>query len=306
MSVAASVLLATLLALTPASARAEAPAVDETHRARAELRRALHEEPQFVKVHAAEAMLELGLGADDVKRVFEQERRLHESQSPYRIGIWRVLARTASAPQERQAFIDPILASFRDAASPDAETAVEALAKLEYAVPEADRPGLRAWTEAVATDRRSYGRWLLAVAGDDRDVRRLAELLSDPHPMTRGAAAYGLRFMAKRLPPDVIEQLERAADKAGPQDSRAHLVGAAFATTTDPARLRRYRDLLIPLARGGTKAEKYEALNAFADRGAAGDVPLVVELLGDAEPDVRVSAARALLMIDRRLRLANR
>jgi SSS family solute:Na+ symporter len=274
--------------------------------ARAELRRALHKESEFVKVHAAEALLELGLERDEVRRVFQEERRLHESRSPYRLGIWRVLARTAVEPAERREYEEKILGSYADPGSPDAEGAVEALAKLDYAMPEAHRRQLREWSGAVAGDRRAYGRWLLAVAGDEKDVRRLAELLTDPDPMTRGAAAYALRFLSERLPPDVVEQLERAADAAKPEDSRAHLAGAAFATTKDDARRKAYRELLVTLARGGTKAEKYEALNAFADRGDAGDVPLVAGMLGDPEPDVRVSAARALLMIDRRLRLANR
>src|SRR4051794_7599525 len=69
----------------------------QLERARGELRRALKDEPKFVKVHAAEALLELGIG-QDVKSVFESERRRHEAESPYRIGIWRVLARTATTP----------------------------------------------------------------------------------------------------------------------------------------------------------------------------------------------------------------
>jgi HEAT repeat protein len=64
-----------------------------------------------------------------------------------------------------------------------------------------------------------------------------------------------------------------------------------------------YRELLIPIARTGVKKEKYEALNCFAARGDAADVPLLVELLTkDPEADVRINAARALLFVNDRLR----
>jgi SSS family solute:Na+ symporter len=272
----------------------------QRERARRELRRALQDEPNFVKVHAAEALLELDL-REGVRGVFEAERARHETESPYRIGIWRVLARTADTPAERKSFTDKIVAAYADPNSPDADGAVETLAKLEYAMPAKDREALHQWTEAVPAARRSFGRWLLAVSGGDDDVRRLAELLSDPDPPTRGAAAYGLRFMAKRLPPDVVKRLADVADTARPDGPGAYLIGATFATTGEADRRTRCRERLIPLARTGTKAEKYEALNCFAQGGDAADVPVLVESMSDPEPDVRIGAARALLMIDRRL-----
>jgi HEAT repeat protein len=144
---------------------------------------------------------------------------------------------------------------------------------------------------------------LLAVPGDASDVRRLAELLKDDDPATRGAAAYGLRFLGTRVPDDVIPQLEAAADSLRPQDWAAYLVGNAWVFTRDPAKAKAYRAQLIPIARTGPKKEKYEALNCFAARGDAADVPLLVELLTqDPEADVRINAARALLHVDRRLR----
>jgi SSS family solute:Na+ symporter len=253
-----------------------------------------------VKVHAAEALLELDLG-EGVRSVFEAERGKHERESPYRIGIWRVLARTANTSAERKSYIDKILAAYADPNSRDADGAVESLAKLEYVMPANDREALQRWTEAVPVARRSFGRWLLAVSGGDDDIRRVADLLADPDPPTRGAAAYGLRFMAKRLPPDVVKRLADAADAAKPEGPGAYLIGAAFATTGEADRRTRYRERLVPLARTGTKAEKYEALNCFAQRGDVADVPLLVESMSDPEADVRIGAARALLMIERRL-----
>jgi SSS family solute:Na+ symporter len=271
-------------------------------RARTELRTALRQEQKFVKVHAAEALLELGIG-EDVRAVFEEEQKLHSDEQPYHIGIWRVLARTSTSDGERRQYTDKILAAWRTNKEPDTANAVETLAKLEFHVSDADRAELQKWTEASKTDRRSFGRWLLAVSGDADDVRKLAELLKDDDPPTRGAAAYGLRFLQKKVPDDVIPLFEAAAESVRPQDPAAYLIGNAWVFTKDPAKAKAYHDRLVPIARTGIKTEKFEALNCFAACGDASDVPLLVELLtGDPEADVRVNAARALLKIDSRLK----
>jgi len=278
--------------------------VDGAHldRARAELRKALRQEQKFVKVHAAEALLELGIG-EDVRAVFEEEQKLHSDEQPYHIGIWRVLARTSTSDAERRQYTDKILAAWRTNKDPDTTNAVETLAKLEFHVSDADRAELQKWTEAMKTDRRSFGRWLLAVSGDADDVRKLAELLKDDDPPTRGAAVYGLRFLQPKVPPDVIPLFEAAAESVRPQDPAAYLIGNAWVFTKDPAKAKAYHDRLVPIARTGIKTEKFEALNCFAARGDASDVPLLVELLtSDPEADVRVNAARALLKIDSRMK----
>jgi SSS family solute:Na+ symporter len=276
--------------------------VEEAHldRARAELRKALRQEQKFVKVHAAEALLEFGIG-EDVRGVFEDEQKLHSDEQPYHIGIWRVLARTSTSDAERQQYIEKILAAWRTNKEPDTANAVETLAKLEFHTSDADRAELQKWTEATKTDRRSFGRWLLAVPGNADDVRKLAELLKDDDPDSRGAAAYGLRFLGKRVPDDVIPLFEAAAESVRAEDRAAYLIGNAWVFTKDPAKAKAYHDRLVPIARTGIKTEKFEALNCFAARGDVGDVPLLVDLLtNDPEADVRLNAARALLAINSR------
>ena len=290
----ANLMMLFLAAASPASIEER-----QLTRARDELRRALREEPKFIKVHAAEALLDLDLG-QDVRRVFEDEQRLHADEPAYRVGIWRVLARAAKTPAERQAYVDKILAVYADPKASDSVHAVESLAKLEYAVPERDRAALQAWTENPGTERQGYGRWLLAVSGTQEDVERLAELLADERPVTRGVAAYALRFMPKRITPEVIDKIAAAADSVRPDDLRGHLIGAAYATAPHGTPMQRFRELLLNLTRDGTRTDKCEALNGIASRGDAADVPLAVQLLGDPDADVRVSAARTLLTLTKR------
>ena len=72
------------------------PACDDTsleESSLAELKHVLHNQPEFIKVHAAEFLVWLG-HKDEVREVFLRENDLHGSQPKYRIGIWRVLAQT--------------------------------------------------------------------------------------------------------------------------------------------------------------------------------------------------------------------
>lgn len=300
----ANILVFLMLALAFQSDALAGSPVGDVQRARAgdELKRALREQVGFIKVHAAEALLELEMARTDVRQVFEEELRLHESESPYRIGIWRVLARAADTPGGRQVYIDKVLAAYNDPKSPDSLHAVETLAKLGYPLADADRPALLKWCEAPQTERQAYAQCWLAAAGTPDDVQRLADLLTDPRPITRGVAAYGLRHLTKPLPPAVLDKLAAAADAAQPDESRAYVIGAGFVTTPDDARRQRYRIQLLALLRDGATADKTEVLNCFAARGNAYDVPLIEKELDNPEADVRICAARALLNIDRRLK----
>ena len=93
-----------------ASGVAAQPATNDALHQRAieQLQTALNEEKEFVKVHAAEALV--GLGYDkDVLRVFVEEEKTHGKEPHYRIGIWRVLVRSTKDPAVREKYIERIL-----------------------------------------------------------------------------------------------------------------------------------------------------------------------------------------------------
>src|SRR5262245_58937620 len=101
----AIVLLST--ARLPASDAVES-SKDELHdRAVSELQRTLKAETKFVKVHAAESLLALGYG-QDVQGVFQDELKQHGEEPQYRIGVWRVLARSAHDKQQRKFYLQNI------------------------------------------------------------------------------------------------------------------------------------------------------------------------------------------------------
>ncbi|MDB5386358.1 MAG: Na+/solute symporter, partial [Planctomycetaceae bacterium] len=88
------------------------------------LRETMDRETRWIKVHAAEYLLELSYPLG-VKTAFEAELAAYENQPQYRIGIWRVLARSATTAEERQMWVDRIRAVVTDKASKDRVHALE-------------------------------------------------------------------------------------------------------------------------------------------------------------------------------------
>lgn len=98
-----------------------------------DLRQLLHQQNEWIKVHAAEFLLKLGY-PEGVKEVFLKEEQQFHTKSPYRIGIWRVLAQSSTCTQEKEKWISKIKDAFLDSLGPDRLHAIETLAKLKTSV----------------------------------------------------------------------------------------------------------------------------------------------------------------------------
>src|SRR5262245_41161699 len=83
---------------------------------------------EWEKVHAAEALLENGY-SEGVTEVFEAE--LGRAGPPFRIGVWRVLAKSQGNDlKAADGYIDRIRETFLSREAPDRAHALESLAKL--------------------------------------------------------------------------------------------------------------------------------------------------------------------------------
>src|SRR5690606_4928979 len=78
-----------------------------------DLNHLLQTQQGWIKVHAAEYLLWTGHG-DAVKQVFVAEEKQYGNSTPYRIGVWRVLAQAASDSIERNYWIKKIAQAFLD------------------------------------------------------------------------------------------------------------------------------------------------------------------------------------------------
>ena len=280
-------------------AAANATPVVESNRPLAELRRALVQEKQFIKVHAAEALINLGYGPE-VLPVFEQELAAHGNEPQYRVGIWRVLAQIAPERQNRDEYLSKLRALSLDKRADEQVVAIESLAKLRYQAPEKDRPRYLELAGILKGGGAAYCRWLLAVSGSPVAIRALAEGLNSNDADERGVTAYALRHLSKQLPSDVAQSLARAAEKASDSRQNVYVVSAALATSRDADRAAKFKQRLTSRTRSASGEEKYEICAALAVVGSDEDQPLLTELLSDPEADVRVSAANAIERIGRR------
>lgn len=263
------------------------------------LRRALIEEANWVKIHAAESLLALSYG-EDVQKVFEAELKQCGDEPQHRIGVWRVLARAAPNNQQREKFLEQLRAAALEPHGPDVLHAVETLAKLGYKVPESERPQIDCLAETLPEGGVSYCKWLLANSATPSELDALADLLEHPEASVRGPAAYALRHLARELSPDIVGKLAHAATTEPPSENRVYLISAAYVTARDDAEAAKFRELLLPYLKSGTKDEKYEGMSALAVRGELSELPFIDSFLKDPEADVRVAAANAALRVARR------
>ena len=272
-------------------------------RAVAELRRALNEEPEFVKIHAAEALLALGY-PDGVREVFELEAKKHSHQEIYRVGIWRVLARAGASSKRRKYVTRKLRDIFLDSSAPDRLHAVESLAKLRYQIPPAERADF----EAAATSKNSgislFTNWALSRSYEGPFQQRIAQFLDSEDPIARLRAAYILRYLEKLSDENRGKLKQTAAIEPIDTMTYAYVMGSSFVVANayrDEEQVARCRSKLYRIAQTGKLREQYAVCEAFAECGVINDVAMLVSVLENAEADARVAAAFALLRIERRV-----
>ncbi len=283
--------LAVCLTLMPLAAGA---VTAEFHdRAVAELRDALRTETAWVRVHAAEALLRNGL-PEGVEAVFLPEA---ETSAPkHRIGVWRVLAQAQRDPELRERYVERIRAAFLDLDGPDRLHAAETLGKLGDA-----RRSTALLLAATASDvpLGAYARLILANTGAVEDTEYLAALLGSYDEDVRNTAAYALRFAPRMDERTLARVREAALAEPGDSPARLNLLIAWLAHAEDTDR-NASTELLKPYAESSDTSARYQFGEAMALRGDAEEVPLLLRLLDDADADVRISAANALLAVERR------
>lgn len=287
------------------------------------------EAPDWVRIHAAEALLWHG----DPQPVAEVFSDLQPTEPEYRIGVWRVQAQLADSPELRKQRLEPIRRALRDPAGPDRVHAAEALAKLAAPLTAEDRHAAEQMAASPDPAVAAYSLWLLADAGEEagraRARERLLELLEAEDPIARLRAAVAIRNL--KQPPTAAERtLVAAAAAAEPEDSPAkiHLLGTAWllaqrggavaapdseSASRDSESTSRDTESASPgLSRGAwgdavrarttaaAAGDRYAAAMLIGEGGSWQDVPELREMLDDGEADVRLAAAHAILRIDRR------
>lgn len=276
------------------------------------LQTVMHTQSEWVKVHAAEFLIWTG-HPRRVKEAFKAEEQKYIDQSPYRIGIWRVLAQLSDG-EERKEYDGNILQAFADTAGKDRIHAAETLGKLKIS-PYASHP---AETRAALNDGtpalRAYANWAVAYTGDSAMANAQAYFLhniTNPEAdiMLRKIAAYVLRYidgMDKAVWNTLADEvLDMPEDADGRLNFLTTAVILAEAGDTKTEKYQRLRNELLENATAGSKAVRIEIANALVAKGTDADLPLLQQWLRNELPlgvvaddaDVQASAAYAILKI---------
>lgn len=243
-------------------------------------------------MHAAEALVWNGY-SQEVRPLYAEAART-TADPKTRVAAWRVLAQiTASSRAEREKYVLKVRDFALDTHGPNAEFALESLAKLGYAG--RDKPFVEQ-AQSGEPVMRILARWVLANSGKPQDETYLAELLDLPDARMRAVTAYALRFL-KKLQPATLAHLQKRLEQE-PEDApdrffyviTLYLHGPAAERETRKAELFRY-------AEKGNAEGKYQALLMLGRWADASDLPKIAPYLEAGEADTRIGAANAILTI---------
>ena len=297
------VLLATALtaAVAPSARAAADPsqaAAELRGRSVEAIRQVFGQEQRWIKVHAAEYLLALDY-PEGVKEVFTKELGLHGSELQYRIGIWRVLARAANNEDERAEWIDKIRDVCLAPAASDRLHAMETLAKLGYKLHDDELATMEQAAQLENNTLAPYAAWVLANSERPGGEARLAKLLDSPSVDVRRSAAYAMRHLPLISASAREKLLSAARSETAESKARVSIIAAA-AVHVSPVDQSSLKAKLPGFAAQGTSEDRVEAGRTLAQIGNNSDLPLLTSLLDDPNPDLRATAANAILRIGRR------
>lgn len=263
---------------------------DDAATARATLRRVLTEETAWVKVHAAEVLNAYG-ARDEVRATFLEEARRHETEKPYRIGTWRVLA-VADARGDWAARIEKV---FLDEKAPDRLHALESLGKLHRVVHGETRAAVQRWCGAAGPGEAVFGDWVLASAGEPGARDKISAVLASPEPVARLRAAHILRVSSDVTAAEKARVAEAARTESRETAGYVYIIGAAYTLNADPAQMTTWRGELERIIRTGTPGAAHAAWQGLLGRVTVAEVNKLAPGWAQAKGDAAIGAAWAVL-----------
>jgi hypothetical protein len=274
---------------------------DLAGKAREILERALREESGFVRIHAAEALLDIGNG-ENVPAAFLPYPSPADTGTTNnaRIGIWRVMALASATPKEREKWISHVRLVALDPAATDRLQAVETLGKLQVQLAPDELQAIRKWAAESVPAVAPFPWWVLHLNGAPDALPKIVAALGTAEPIARLRAAYILK--RDKLKGAGAGAALAHAWAAEPPDSPAYsyLLCAMATLGDDPAQQRECLDRLGMLIAPGVKATgQYEACLTLMRLWPAENAGKFAHLLDSPDADTRVGAAWAVLHLSR-------
>lgn len=252
----------------------------------------LESENGWVKVHAAEALIENG-DKKIVREVFLKEEREGNWAPQPRVGLWRVLAMAAENPQSAGEWVLRIRQTSEDVHSSARIHAIESLCKLGVKIDDDKVVSTEAWAAKLSEADALFVLWALWLSGSEKAACEVAKSLSSEVDTARLRAAYILRKSGTR-DAKIAESVLRAAERE-PADSLAYpyLAGAAYALAESSEEGEIWRKKLYDIAKTGTPGARFAACQCLL--GSSVDEGIMISLLDSPESDVRIGGAQVIL-----------
>jgi len=249
----------------------------------------------WLRIHAAEGLLDQG-PSSKVRELFRPEA--DTATAPYRIGVWRVLARSTTGT-ERDGYVARLRKVLYDPQASDRISAAESMAKLD-AVDHSDREVILNWLTTADSASAAFPRWLLVLSSRsnerNQDETELAKLLSADDPVARLRAAYALGRL-KTLSANSLSGLrEHLQIESVDSIARIYLITAILLHNDDPAEISELEPQLARYANGKPN-EQLELGLVTGLRGKPEGIALLTPLLKSSEGDARIGAASGLLRL---------
>ncbi|QYM79383.1 hypothetical protein K0B96_01825 [Horticoccus luteus] len=263
-------------------------------KARATLWQVFDTEKDWVRVHAAEALIAAGEGAK-VRTIFQRDLGTWE-KTPARIGAYRVLATLAGTPEERAHYIAAVERVYLDPKNPDRPQAVETLGKLGCVLTGATLEAVREQARQAAPADTIMPWWALENSGDAAARGKLVAALASDGAMKQ-RAAYALRWL-RCDDAGVRRALAAAAAAVKPGTlPYAFVLSAALRTWPDAPEAPIWgKKLRAALVEGDTVA-RFEAAQTLQYVLRPQDLQDVGPLLDGKEGDDRTAGALVILRV---------
>ena len=281
------------------------PAPSDASAQRQQLLRVLEHEMNsntgWVRIHAADALIDHGC-TQAVASSFASEA--DTAAAPYRIGVWRVLARAAASQEQQQAFTGRIHRAMLDPQSPDRVHAAESLAKLGAANP-SDHQVLVEWLATASEAESVYPLWLLVLSGSNfgqtSSEARLVQLLDSEDSTARLRAAFALGRIKAISTVSIARLNHRLEVEPAGSPVRSYVAAALLRhTASTSASAAKLKQEVARCFVGGGPTEQLECAIALGLCGTGADLPLLARLMRSPQADARIGAASGSLYVMRR------
>jgi hypothetical protein len=276
----------------------------------------MQNQKEWIKVHAAEFLLWNGY-PDGVREIFTQEEQLYGNISPYRIGIWRVLAQAETEQQQKEIWIDKLRQAYFDENGADRLHTIETLAKLKIPVFGDEIELSDIFTGGFPDSFSIYTLWNFAYTSNE-NFEIVQELLlrfsiSEQYDFsTRSVSLYALRKLGI-LKNSLWEILSDAAlSESDENPIKVNLLTAAIITACNNAietdSYKQIWNYLLSLSRNEEKNNVHmNVLDALAEKGGRDELEIICAVmdkkkgLNDPESvDILSCCAYAILKIKQR------